>query len=394
MNAPRPNLTPAYVLCTTAVFGGAAVVIALIGRYADLPVPARNLLIIAILAAAAGMIGVMTAVVTSVQIASRIPSTTRDLQEIKEQLQHIASMVRAREPHEDDSEQMVENIARLQQNSAQTQQDLAQMQEMMRQLLDKLDILRAVASAPSPAAAALDREDDEAIAFPVVGEEDESTPIHENYDASESEVASEPEPRSNFRHTPAFTFKPTLPPEDAPAEEFETLEAARARVDDLMALSNWDAAVAIANLFAQQHPDDTDAQWLRQRVQREFDIYREGSVRRLYEQIKDELERKHYRRALSIARRLLDKFADHKKAQKIRQQLPTILENAEIEERQEDESRIQNFIKSKRYQDAVELGEALLAKYPLSPQAESLDEMLPKLRQLAIEQEAETMGRH
>jgi uncharacterized membrane protein YheB (UPF0754 family) len=160
-----------------------------------------------------------------------------------------------------------------------------------------------------------------------------------------------------------------------------------------MALSNWEVALATANQYAQQHPEDADAQWLRQRVQREYDIYREGSVRRLYEQIKEELERKHYRRALSIARRLLDKFPDHKKSQKIRQQLPTILENAEIEERQEDETRIQSFIKSKRFQDAVELGEALLNKYPMSPQAESLEEMLPRLRQLAIEQEAETIGR-
>jgi len=176
-------------------------------------------------------------------------------------------------------------------------------------------------------------------------------------------------------------------------EHFDSLDKARARVDDLMALSNWELALAIATTFAAENPDDSDAQWLRQRVTREFEIYREGSVRRLYDQIKEELERMKYRRALSIARRLLEKFPEHKKSEKIRRQLPTILENAEIEERQEEEQRIQSFIKPKRFADAVELGEALLAKYPMSPQASSLEEMLPRLRELAIEQEADALGR-
>jgi hypothetical protein len=395
MTPTRPNLTPAYVLGTAAVFCGIGVAIALLGGYVELTGPARNLILVGVFGAVAGLIAIITAVVMAVQSASRIPSHSRDLAEIREQLTHVTGMLRDREPHatEDETRQLHENVERLQQISAQSQQDLSQVQEMLRHVMNKLDSLRSVATTPSPAAEALDREADDITPFPVVGEQDENVFRPATFDApaEEQEAPAYEEPPST---RPAFTFRPTKAAvEDTPPEHFDSLDAARSRVEDLMALSNWDSALAIATQFASEHEDDADAQWLRQRVQREYGIYREGSVRRLYEQIKDELERKHYRRALSIARRLLDKFADHKKAQKIRQQLPTILENAEIEERQEDEARIQSFIKAKRFQDAVELGEALLAKYPMSPQAESLDDMLPRLRQLAIEQEADTIAR-
>lgn len=383
MNPQRPNLTPAYLLITAAAFCLGSVAVALLGGYVELPAPARNLIVAAALGVTLVAIALMSAVVIAVQAICRTPTHTRDLMEIRDQLSHIGGMLREREPKNDEEEsrQMAINLARLQQNTAQSQQDLSQLQEMMRQVMGKLDSLRSVATTPSPAAAALDREADEAEVIALSGEED----------LAELEVVGEIQPIASTK--PRLMFRPPQEKDEVPVESFGTLDAARSRVDDLMALSNWDQALAIATKFAEEHEYDADAQWLRQRVQREFDIYREGSVRRLYEQIKDELERKHYRRALSIARRLLDKFPEHKKAQKIRQQLPTILENAEIEERQEEEARIQNFIKAKRFQDAVELGEALLAKYPTSPQAESLEDMLPRLRQLAIEQEADSMAR-
>jgi len=386
MNPNRPALFPAYVLGAASVFTCAAVAIALLGNYVDVSVPTRNLLLIAMAGLLAGIIAVLCAAVSAAQAAARLPSHTRDLNEIREQLSHIGSMLRDREPKAEEDEALLrENVARLQMNTSKSQQDLSQLQEMLRQVMTKLDTLHNVATTPSPAAVALDREADDSGIFPAISDGNSSFSGNGSID-SETDAPAIP--------SPPFIFRPTTGPDETRAEHFNNLEDARSRVDDLMALSNWDVALATANQFAAQHPEDTDAQWLRQRVQREYDIYREGSVRRLYEQIKEELERKHYRRALSIARRLLDKFADHKKSQKIRQQLPTILENAEIEERQEDETRIQSFIKSRRYQDAIELGEALLNKYPMSPQAESLEEMLPRLRQLAIEQEAETIGRH
>lgn len=390
MASPRPNLTAAYVCATASVFCMAVVVILLLGRQVEMTNAARLMIAASVVGTSVGLIAAVAAAVAATRAASRHPSHTAQINELREQVNFIVTMLRDREPDPNDAadpQMLRDKLTQLQQSMADNQQSLGTTQEMLQQAMSKIDALRSVATTPSPAAAALDREAEETDAFPAAVDEEEPRPAGAATPGLEQDLPI-------ARPAQGFVFRPSAPPaEEVVIEHFDSLDKARARVDDLMALSNWDAAVAIAAEFAREHPDDSDAQWLKQRVTREFDIYREGSVRRLYDQIKEELERKKYRRALSIGRRLLDKFPDHKRSEKIRRQLPTILENAEIEERQEDEARIQSFIKSKRFADAVELGEALLAKYPMSPQAGSLEEMLPRLRELAIGQEADLLGR-
>lgn len=384
MPSPRPNLTAAYVCATASAFCGAAVVI-LLARQPEMATTTRLMIVAAVLGTLTGLIAAVAAAVAAVKAAIRPPPLSADLIEIREQVAFVVQMMRDREPSEEefaDIQSLRERFTTLSQSIAGNQQAILQTQEMLHQAMSKIDALRSIATSPSPAADALDREADDTDIFPTVhSEEDQVSP--DTHPGLEQDVP--------ISRSISPVFHPSSPSE-VNVEHFDSLDKARARVDDLMALSNWELALAIATTFANEHPDDSDAQWLRQRVTREFEIYREGSVRRLYDQIKEELERKKYRRAMSIARRLLEKFPEHKRADKIRRQLPTILENAEIEERQEDEHRIQSFIKTKRFADAVELGEALLAKYPMSPQASSLEEMLPRLRELAIEQEADALG--
>ena len=79
----------------------------------------------------------------------------------------------------------------------------------------------------------------------------------------------------------------------------------------------------------------------------------------------------------------------HRRSAAIRPQLKTIRENAEIEERQEQERRIQELIRAKQIPEAIDLAEDLLRRFPNSPQADSLQKLLPKMRELAIGGEAE-----
>jgi hypothetical protein len=383
MPAPRPNLTAAYVCAVASAFCGLVIVI-LLARQVQMDMAVRLMIVTAVLGTLCGLFGAVAAAVAATKASVRQPASPPELAELREQVAFIVQMMRDREPSEEDVADirvLRDRLTSLSQSIAGNQHAIGQTQEMLHQAMSKIDALRSIATTPSPAADALDREADDADIFPAVhSEEEQPSTTHPEL---EEEVAIA-RPTHNV-------FRPPASPE-VNVEHFDSLDKARARVDDLMALSNWELALAIATTFAAENPDDSDAQWLRQRVTREFEIYREGSVRRLYDQIKEELERKKYRRALSIARRLLEKFPEHKKSEKIRRQLPTILENAEIEERQEEEQRIQSFIKTKRFADAVELGEALLAKYPMSPQASAVEEMLPRLRELAIEQEADALG--
>jgi outer membrane protein assembly factor BamD (BamD/ComL family) len=165
--------------------------------------------------------------------------------------------------------------------------------------------------------------------------------------------------------------------------EEETLAATVRDVESLMQSANWDHALSRATALVEGFPDNGRARELLQRVQRERDAYYESTVARMFDELRHDIDRRMWRRAFMHAQHLLERFPSHPRAEAVRRQLKTLQDNAEIEERQELEVRIQELIKSQRLDEAIALGEDLIRRYPMSPQAESLDTLLPRLRDLA-----------
>jgi hypothetical protein len=163
----------------------------------------------------------------------------------------------------------------------------------------------------------------------------------------------------------------------------------RERVEDLMAVWAWDQAYAETARFVEKFPEHQEGAELLQRVMTERENYIESTANRLYEEIRTDVDRRSYRRAMANAVKLLECAPGHRKSVAIRGQLKTIRENAEIEERQEQERRIQELIRNKQFFEAIDLAEDLLQRFPTSPQAETLQRLLPKMRELAIGNEAE-----
>jgi outer membrane protein assembly factor BamD (BamD/ComL family) len=166
--------------------------------------------------------------------------------------------------------------------------------------------------------------------------------------------------------------------------EQKTLIETRERVEDLMAVSSWDQAFAQASRFVSNFPGNVEGKQLLDRVTLEREAYVETTSNRLYEEIKSDIARRHWRRALAGATRLLERSPGHRRSAMIRPQLKTIQQNAEIEERQEQERTIQELIRAKRFPEAIDRAEVLLETFPNSPQAESLQKLLPKMKELAI----------
>jgi tetratricopeptide (TPR) repeat protein len=162
------------------------------------------------------------------------------------------------------------------------------------------------------------------------------------------------------------------------------------RVEDLTAVGSWDRARALATQFVENYPDSRQAAELLARLNHNSEIARDESAQRLYQEIKSDVDRRHWRRALAGAQKLMEQFPGHRRAATIREQLATIAENAEIEERQELERSIQELVRAKQFAEAIDLAERLLDRFPASPQAESLQKLLPKMRELAIEREVES----
>lgn len=163
----------------------------------------------------------------------------------------------------------------------------------------------------------------------------------------------------------------------------------RERVEDLMAVWAWDQAYAETARFVESFPDHVEGRELLQRVMTERENYIESTANRLYEEIRTDVDRRSYRRAMANAVKLLECAPGHAKSVAIRSQLKIIRENAEIEERQEQERRIQELIRNKQFSEAIDMAEDLLQRFPNSPQAETLQRLLPRMRELAVGAEAE-----
>lgn len=168
------------------------------------------------------------------------------------------------------------------------------------------------------------------------------------------------------------------------------LRQLRERVEDLMAIGSWDRARMLASQFVQNYPENRAAAELLEKLEHDAEIARDAAVQRLYQEIKSDIDRRHWRRALAGAQKLMEQSPGHRRAAAIREQLATIAENAEIEQRQEMERHIQELLRAKQFAEAIDLAEQLLDRFPASPQAESLQQLLPKIRQLAIELEVES----
>jgi tetratricopeptide (TPR) repeat protein len=167
--------------------------------------------------------------------------------------------------------------------------------------------------------------------------------------------------------------------------ESKLVREARERVEHLMALSSWDQALGAVNHLVENFPKNADARDLLGRVARERDVFIDTNAQTLYTELRRHIEQHQWRSALAGAQKLLSKYPMHPRAQQMRQQLRTIQENADIEERQEAEVQIQELIRAGQFRDAIDVAEEIIRRFPGSPQADAIEAMLPRLQELAGE---------
>jgi outer membrane protein assembly factor BamD (BamD/ComL family) len=167
--------------------------------------------------------------------------------------------------------------------------------------------------------------------------------------------------------------------------ETETMQSSVREINDLMSVMDWENALHAARQLVQGFPTSGDARSLLEHVQREHEMHCHTTAQRLFDEFKHEVDQRMWRSALARAKRLLDCYPEHRHAEQIRAQMKTLAENAEIEERQELEVRIQEMIRGAQFTEAIDLAEDVIHRFPNSPQADSLDTLLPRIRQMLHE---------
>ncbi len=169
------------------------------------------------------------------------------------------------------------------------------------------------------------------------------------------------------------------------AAEADDLALAHRKVKDLMSISAWERAEQVAGELVAKHPDNPQARGLPKLVTRERETFEQQQRRRMYADVEKQSSRRQWKEALDAARLLIDRYPDSPEAETVGATLETLEANAEIQERQELESRIKGLIKGHRFAEAVDLARQVIQTYPDSPQAEVLRSQLDRLEKKAKE---------
>ncbi|MCL5945438.1 MAG: hypothetical protein M1472_01120 [Planctomycetes bacterium] len=166
----------------------------------------------------------------------------------------------------------------------------------------------------------------------------------------------------------------------------QELNLANGRLQQLMAINAWDQVEQIVETLESRYVDNTSVQELVNRVQREREAWQRESLQSLMDDYKDALDHRQWVRACNLAQQILERYPEDKLADKVRGNLSTLRQNAEIQTRHELETQYADLIKRRRHEEALAIAERVMESYPDSPTAKTMRQHLPKLLEI-IKQE-------
>ena len=172
----------------------------------------------------------------------------------------------------------------------------------------------------------------------------------------------------------------------AASEDRDVAEATR-QVEELMSISGWERAEQLSRQLLDDHPGSDAARALHERVRREHTLFVDEQRGRMFAEVQRYTSRRRWKDALDAAHAFLERFPDSVEAESLRQQMPTLEGNAEIQQRQDLEAQIKDLIRKHRFSEAVELARTVIQTYPNSPQADVLRNQMARLERRAADEE-------
>mgnify|MGYP002622969057 FL=1 len=165
------------------------------------------------------------------------------------------------------------------------------------------------------------------------------------------------------------------------------LTTTQANVRELMAAHKWEDAEQAAHELARKYPNGAEAIGLLGLVRRERALFAQKHRQRMHDEIQQFVHQRKWQDALRAARKFIETFPSGQDTELLRDQLATLLENADIQTRRDLELKIKAHIQQKQYWEALDLARAMLRDHPLSPQAKALSTQISRLEDLAQQQQ-------
>jgi len=164
----------------------------------------------------------------------------------------------------------------------------------------------------------------------------------------------------------------------------QEIAAQRRRIQELIAMAAFDKAEAAASELAQRHPESAEARALLDLVRRDAMAFRTDRGHRIYMEIEKHVDARQWRQAVAAAHKLLEGYPAAPEVDMLKAQMPTLEENARIEEVRELRDLIRTHIKAKRYTDALRVAQDVVRRFPSTQAASELGGQIVRLRELAF----------
>ena len=168
------------------------------------------------------------------------------------------------------------------------------------------------------------------------------------------------------------------------AEVEQVVRDAKNQLGEWISIGEWDKVRELLHRLSEHYADEPAVAALVDQVRKEEHAARIDELHSLFAALKEATEHRQWQRAWICARQLIQRYPDEKLVEQIRANLPTLEQNARIQECKEDEAMFQDLLHRQRYEEALEVANRMVEKFPDSPAAVELTHrMIPKVRELA-----------
>ena len=168
------------------------------------------------------------------------------------------------------------------------------------------------------------------------------------------------------------------------AEVEQVVRDAKNQLGEWISIGQWDKVSELLHHLAGHYADEPTVAALVAQIRKEEHAARIDELQRLFATLKEATEHRQWQRAWLCARQLIERYPDERLVEQIRANLPTLEQNARIQECKEDEAMFQDLLHRQRYEEALEVANRMVEKFPdSSAAAELTNRMIPKVRELA-----------
>ena len=154
-------------------------------------------------------------------------------------------------------------------------------------------------------------------------------------------------------------------------------------INDLMSIADFNSAMQAMTELQMQFPTSQKVQLMFERITTEADMFHSQQRKRFLELISEHGQARCWSSALEVAHKLIEKYPESIEAKETQAMLPTIIDNARIQDVREYRNRFVEMMQRKCYPQALEIAQYVTENYPETAAAEELRNQLPQIWELA-----------